>query len=809
MSAEKGEADTDTLTNITNDPADDEDPAWQQPNVKRYKQGIFPFDDSKPKWESDPYDHYFATAQGLATSNNTQIISSNDDVTLELVVDSQTFSITLTSSQNNLIGLKNTINQHFKKTAKKDVAEIKQSPTDGLYYLRIEIVPSNTDILALRTIPGDSSTNILQPIPVHTPGCLLTSLSMALNFAGIENDPGTLNQFMIMRNLDTNGWASTYYGSLVNLGPTTKEASKAMSPFVKSIRVPLKYDPLVSGSMSPVELEYVLITGFPVIVRVPSPVSGGSHFVLVTGKLNGKFQIADPGFNKTTLDEYSTFTIAGFVGDPPNNSELDIAVGDEAELIVTDQNGKRSGFDLTSGSIVEEIPASAYFRLDVGDDVPPGLISETARFVHIARPAEGNYQIIVRGLKSGSYALSIRAFSQDGSDQPPILLTGDTGPGSTSTFQLQFASSPGSVSQVVEPNKPPAANAGSDQTVECTGLVGTQVKLDGTGSTDPDGDALTFIWTGPFGTVSGPTPTVFLPLGTHTITLTVDDGKGGTASDQVVVIVKDTTPPVSNLTSLPNVTAECSAQITTTPTATDNCAGSVTGTTTDPLSYTQQGTFTVTWTFSDGNGNSSTQTQTVIVKDVTPPVPDLASLPTVTGECSAAISSSPTATDNCARKINGTTADPLNYATQGTFTVTWAFSDGNGNASTQPQTVVVKDVTPPSINNVAASPNLLWPPNHTMVPVSVAVSAMDNCSATAECHIASVSSNEPINGLGDGDTAPDWEITGNLRVNLRAERSGTGNGRVYTITVGCTDALGNSSTGTATVTVPHDQGKKQ
>jgi len=59
--------------------------------------------------------------------------------------------------------------------------------------------------------------------------------------------------------------------------------------------------------------------------------------------------------------------------------------------------------------------------------------------------------------------------------------------------------------------------------------------------------------------------------------------------------------------------------------------------------------------------------------------------------------------------------------------------------------------------------------------------------------------------LGDGDTAPDWSITGNLRLNLRAERSGTGGGRLYTIKVRCTDASGNSATKDAIVAVPHNK----
>jgi hypothetical protein len=96
-----------------------------------------------------------------------------------------------------------------------------------------------------------------------------------------------------------------------------------------------------------------------------------------------------------------------------------------------------------------------------------------------------------------------------------------------------------------------------------------------------------------------------------------------------------------------------------------------------------------------------------------------------------------------------------------------------------------------------------------MVSVTLSVSASDNCDDEPHSSIVSVSSNEPVNGPGDGNTAPDWEITGDLTVNLRAERSGTGNGRTYTITVMCTDAYGNSSTETVCVIVPHNKSKKK
>jgi hypothetical protein len=89
-----------------------------------------------------------------------------------------------------------------------------------------------------------------------------------------------------------------------------------------------------------------------------------------------------------------------------------------------------------------------------------------------------------------------------------------------------------------------------------------------------------------------------------------------------------------------------------------------------------------------------------------------------------------------------------------------------------------------------------------MVPVTVTITATDTCG-TSTCAIASVTSNEPVNGSGDGNTAVDWQIIGPNTANVRAERSGGGSGRVYTLTVRCTDPSGNASTGTTTVAVAH------
>jgi hypothetical protein len=96
-------------------------------------------------------------------------------------------------------------------------------------------------------------------------------------------------------------------------------------------------------------------------------------------------------------------------------------------------------------------------------------------------------------------------------------------------------------------NGPPVANAGPDQTVECAGPAGTTVSLNGTASSDPDGDPLTFLWSAPgitFSNSSSPTPSAAFPMGTTTVTLTVKDPSGLTSTDVVVIKVEDTKPPV-------------------------------------------------------------------------------------------------------------------------------------------------------------------------------------------------------------------------------------------------------------------------
>lgn len=124
----------------------------------------------------------------------------------------------------------------------------------------------------------------------------------------------------------------------------------------------------------------------------------------------------------------------------------------------------------------------------------------------------------------------------------------------------------------------------------------------------------------------------------------------------------------------------------------------------------------------------------------------------------------------------------------------------------QPVAACSPDTTGPVIHSVTPSPNVLWAPNHKMMPVSVSANVTDNCSAVT-WSVTAIASDEPANGTGDGDTEPDSSITGGHAVSLRAERAGSADGRIYTITIVARDVAGNRTTGSTTVSVPRSQKK--
>jgi hypothetical protein len=253
------------------------------------------------------------------------------------------------------------------------------------------------------------------------------------------------------------------------------------------------------------------------------------------------------------------------------------------------------------------------------------------------------------------------------------------------------------------------------------------------------------------------------------------------------VVIDDVTPPVTP--TLGDVTGECSVTAIA-PTTTDACAGTITGTTTDPTTYSELGTYVITWTFDDGHGNTITQDQNVIVYDFTAPVaPTLADL---TGECSVT-AVAPTTTDNCAGTITGTTSDPLIYSTQGSYVITWTFDDGNGNNVDVDQNVVVDDITAPTATS-----------SSDVVTCDGTVSSIGLTDITDNCvtPVVTYELTGATMGSGSGDASAEVFAPGVTTVIYTVD-DGNGNSTQYQFTVTyqeVEDIVVTSAEGTLTVT---------
>jgi hypothetical protein len=254
-------------------------------------------------------------------------------------------------------------------------------------------------------------------------------------------------------------------------------------------------------------------------------------------------------------------------------------------------------------------------------------------------------------------------------------------------------------------------------------------------------------------------------------------------------------------------------------TASDNCPGVVIHRSGVPAGNVfPVGSTVITYVAEDKSGNLSPAAfQTVTVVDDTPPtVTPPANVTANTGPgattCDATVNpGTATATDNCGA-VTITRSPSGNIFAVGTTTITWTATDGAGNSSTATQTVTVIDNTVPTITLNGVTPSM-WPPNHkyqTFATTTFVASVFDNCGGVSinDVRIAQVTSDETENGNGDGNTTNDIVISADCKsVQLRSERNGGGDGRVYTITLRLTDTHGNSSTVTAKVVVPHNPGE--
>jgi probable HAF family extracellular repeat protein len=364
-------------------------------------------------------------------------------------------------------------------------------------------------------------------------------------------------------------------------------------------------------------------------------------------------------------------------------------------------------------------------------------------------------------------------------------------------------------------NNPPVANAGVDQTAQCSG----QVTLDGTLSSDPDGDALTYEWTdGSVMLGNSATLTATFGPGTHTVTLKVSDPCGDFAQDTVVVqVVGDTTPPTI---ACPSTVArggsgDCETivpDLRPLVLVSDNCTpANALVVTQDPAPGTVLGSgqYTITVTVTDASGNSASCTSTMTVGDTKPPViVRLPSCVTVsTGrDCEGEVPSlkgQVVAKDNCTpAKALVITQSPAagTLLPKGEQLITVTVTDAAGNSTSKHVNLRVVDRTAPKIHSVTATPNVLSPADGKPVRVNVSVVATDNCDSAPSFKIVKVLCDERTD---DGDI----RILSDLSVRLAASRSSRGDGRTYRIVILCRDSSGNCTFDSVTVRVPRTSGR--
>ena len=404
----------------------------------------------------------------------------------------------------------------------------------------------------------------------------------------------------------------------------------------------------------------------------------------------------------------------------------------------------------------------------------------------------------------------------------------------------------------VNGNHPPIANAGADQSVN----EGYLVTLNGSGSSDPDNDSLTFNWTQIAGTsvsldLTDPVhPKLMVPLvpaGGETLTfqLTVNDGQLNSNLDSVNILVK-------NVNHLPEVDAGDDQTVKEGSSVTLDGSGSfdfdgepltyswvqtggtavdlsnpnaVQPTFTSPLVGPAVATLTFELTVWDGI-DYTIDTVDVFVENVNHPPEAYAGADQTVNEGTIVTLNGKDSSDPDGDMLTYTwtqisgTAVVLSGSTSSTPSFTaplvslggedlkfqLVVDDGLGGSDSAEVTISVKNINdPPRCDLAEAYPPILWPPNHKLIPVTI-VKVTDPNSDQITITVTGVTQDEPVNFLGDGDTSPDAVIEGN-NVLIRAERSGllVGNGRVYRINFNAFDGIGGSCTGSVAVCVPHDR----
>ena len=411
---------------------------------------------------------------------------------------------------------------------------------------------------------------------------------------------------------------------------------------------------------------------------------------------------------------------------------------------------------------------------------------------------------------------------------------------------------------------PPTANAGPDDMVN----EGDSLALNGTGSNDPQGLPLTYSWTQLAGQAvnlddpASPTPSFTAPYVSANETLTfkliVSTDAGTSDPDTVDITIKQVNnPPVADAGDDATIKEDGTAVLDGSNSYDPDTdpiteyewiqvgGPAVVPDVTDPVHPTFPATAVVGTDYifnlrvsdgkessvpSDGTDSSVADTVRVTVVLNSAPTAEAGPDDVVDEGMMYALIGSGTDSDGDPiafswSQLSGPTANLVNpNSANASFTAPYVSSGGENvvfelrvddNDSINPLfgtdqvTIHVSNINdPPTCALASPSQDSLWPPNHKMKQISI-VGVMDADAAynTVTLDVTSVTQDEPVNGLGDGDSNPDAVIQHDSvedTILIRAERSGTGNGRVYQINFTASDGA-ESCQGTVQMSVPHSR----
>jgi hypothetical protein len=290
---------------------------------------------------------------------------------------------------------------------------------------------------------------------------------------------------------------------------------------------------------------------------------------------------------------------------------------------------------------------------------------------------------------------------------------------------------------------------------------------------------------------------------------------GGTASSSIT-IKRDATPPTISSTKVPAANAYGWNNVNVSVSFTCQDGMSLVATCGPNATVTSEGAGqSVTGNATDQAGNAASAVVGGINIDKTAPTitPSKSPAPNALGWNTTDVTVAFTCQDTLSG-LAGPCPTPQTVTTEGTGqTRSATVTDRAGNSATATAGGINIDKTPPTVV-CSATPSMLWPPNHQLVAIEAQVAIpQDNGSGSGSVSLQSVVSNEPDNGLGDGDTANDIQgfvlntPNAGTRGSLRAERSSGGSGRIYTLTYLGGDRAGNVAPCTVAVSVPKSKGK--